>query len=241
MYVIEQLNQPFKHFSMKRLTLLMFIIILAIDSKSQVTSFEIDSSKFNKPLMATLDSLYQNDQTVRYDFLKASKNKASKSVLDSFLNVMRKTDQENLRLVKEIIRKYGWLGPQHVGLNASQGMFLVIQHADLATQELYLPIIRSAEKDGHLLSSNLAILEDRILMRKGLKQIYGSQTFNDKLTGKIYFYPIEKPDQLEVRRKSMGLVPMAEYANVMNMDWDLAGYKKMLPELELITARKNLR
>ncbi len=36
-----------------------------------------------------------------------------------------------------------------------------LQHADLPTQEKYLPMIRQAEKDGKTLSSNLALLEDR--------------------------------------------------------------------------------
>ena len=191
--------------------------------------------------MATLDSLYQSDQIIRYNFQKAFKNKAGKPVLDSLLNVMREKDQENLTVVKDIISTYGWQGPQQVGMNASQALFLVIQHADLATQEQYLPIIKMAEEEGRILSSNLAILEDRIRMRKGLKQLYGSQAFSDRQTGKMHFYPIDNPDQLDVRRKAMGLIPMAEYAKVMNMDWDLTAYKKMLPELELIAARQNLR
>jgi hypothetical protein len=51
---------------------------------------------------------------------------------------------------------------------------MVIQHADLPMQERYLPMIRKAERDGEILSSNLAIMEDRIAMRHGEKQIYGS-------------------------------------------------------------------
>jgi hypothetical protein len=151
---------------MKQLTILL---ILAIKGTAQVISFEIDSNKFNKPIMTILDSLYKNDQSSRYNYLDAVKSKASPFVIDSLLSILRKKDRENLETAKAIISKYGWLGPQEVGMNASQGLFLIIQHADLTTQEQYLPTIRAAEKRGELQSSNLAILEDRILMRKGIK------------------------------------------------------------------------
>lgn len=223
---------------MQRFTILVLLFNFCIKADAQVTSFEIDSTKFDKPLMATLDSLYKSDQSSRYNYLNAVQNKASAAVIDSLLVLMRRTDKENLKTAKAIISKYGWVGPQKVGMNASQGLFLIIQHADLKTQEEYLPIIRAAERQGSLLSSNLAILEDRIHMRKGLKQVYGSQGFSDKQTGKKYFYPIVDPDQVDKRRKSMGLASMKEYAKVMNMDWDLEGYKQMLPTLEKIAAKQ---
>lgn len=40
----------------------------------------------------------------------------------------------------------------------------------------------------------------------------------------------------------MGLVSMHDYANTMNIEWDLEDYKKMLPKLEKIVASpKTLR
>jgi hypothetical protein len=221
---------------MKYLCISTLLVCLGTKSNAQVSSFDIDSAKFNKPLMTILDSLYKSDQTSRYNYLDAVHKKANASVADSLLAIMRKKDQENLVTAKAIIDRYGWLGPQEVGMNASQGLFLIIQHADLSTQETYLPIIKSAEKQGKVLSSNLAILEDRILMRKGLKQVYGSQGFSDKKSGKKYFYPISDPDQVDNRRKSMGLIPMQEYANAINMEWNLQKYKIMLPELEALAA-----
>jgi hypothetical protein len=73
--------------------------------------------------------------------------------------------------VTGILDRYGWLGAQEVGM------------------EKYLPMIQKAEKEGKILSSNLAIPEDRVAMRKGEKQIYGSQVITDRTTGKRYMYP----------------------------------------------------
>jgi hypothetical protein len=117
-------------------------------------------------------------------------------------------------------------------------LFLVIQHADLATQEKYLPMIRLAEKDGKTLSSNLAILEDRVAMRRKQPQIYGSQVFSDTVTKKMYVYPMIDPDHLEDRRKSMGLQPMSEYMTNFNQAWDLETYKKELPFIQQVLQRQ---
>jgi hypothetical protein len=222
---------------MKRLLLLLFFLPIASAAIAQVNSFQIDSSKFDQKLMRTLDSLLEVDQSIRTKWMDLAKAKAKPFTIDSIKAVARRQDSSNLMKVKDIISRHGWLGPQDVGMNASQGLFLVIQHADLATQQKYLPMIRQAEKDGKTLSSNLAILEDRIAMREGRKQSYGSQGFADKVTGTKYIYPITDPDQLDSRRKAMGMPPMKEYVP----GWDLEKYKTLLPELEKIVKQQGIR
>ncbi|MFA6246875.1 MAG: DUF6624 domain-containing protein [Mucilaginibacter sp.] len=212
--------------------LLIPILLISTVSIAQVNSFTIDSSKFNKPLMLTLDTIYKADQGSRYRMQDLSKAKATASQIDSARKAIHIADSLNLVKVVNIIDRYGWLGPQDVGMNGSQALFLVIQHASLATQQKYLPLIRTAEKNGKTLSSNLAILEDRINMREKKKQIYGSQVFKNKLTGEMCFYPIADPDHVDDKRKAMGLQPIADYAKLFNLTWDVEMYKKNLPEIE---------
>ena len=178
--------------------------------------------------MAVLNTIFQSDQSVRIKYLQAKKDNVQTGIVDSLRKVMRNADSQNLTRANMILTKYGWLGPQKVGIMGSQALFLVIQHADLQTQQSYLPMIRAAEKSGEILSSNLAILEDRINMRTGKKQVYGSQGFTDKQTGKTYIYPIVDIDHLDERRKGMGMPPMKEYIK----NWDAEEYKRQLPEIE---------
>lgn len=222
---------------MKRFFSFLFLALISNAALAQVNSFEIDSSKFNKKLMQQLDTILKDDQTFRIKWMDMIKAKASPSAVDSVKAIARQQDAKNLIKVKDIIANHGWLGPQDVGMNASQGLFLVIQHADLVTQQEYLPIVRKAEKDGKTLSSNLAILEDRIAMRTGNKQSYGSQGFKDKKTGRSYIYPIIDPDRLDSRRKAMGMPPMKSYVP----DWDLEKYKILLPEIEKIVKDQGIR
>lgn len=218
---------------------LLFAFVLSIQLRlsAQVTSFEIDSSKIDWKLAKALDTIYKDDQVDRTKLVLLIKNKGVQTQIDSLKNIVITNDKKNLEKANNIIEKYGWLGPQDVGFYGSQALFLVIQHADLATQKKYYPIIKNAEKEGKILSSNVAILEDRIAMREGQKQIYGSQGFKDKVTGTNYIYPIENPDELDKRRKSMGLNPMIEY----NKNWNLEQYKKDLPKIEQIVKEQNIK
>lgn len=215
-------------------------LLLSAGAKAQVTSFTIDPAKFNQPLKARLDSLYQADQAPRLKLIEARQRKESPARLDSLQNLLIKQDQENVSICTTILDKYGWLGPQKVGVIGSQALFMVIQHAGLPIQKKYLPMIREAERKGEILSSNLAILEDRVNMREGRKQLYGSQGFTDKQTGKRYIYPIADVVHLDERRKRMGLNPMAEYAKVAGMPWNPEEYQKALPEIEQIAARQKM-
>jgi hypothetical protein len=98
-------------------------------------------------------------------------------------------------------------------------VFLVIQHADLATQERYLPIMREAVKNGKALASDLALLEDRVLTRNGKPQIYGSQLQENHTTGKYEFAPIQDAANVNKRRASVGLPPLEDYAKMMGINY----------------------
>jgi hypothetical protein len=204
---------------------------------AQVSSFEIDNSKLNKPLMVYLDSIYREDQQLRVTWTEELKARATATQIDSVRILMRQKDLRNQAAIDSLYQQYGWLGPQEVGMQGSMAMFLVIQHADLPYQQKYYPIVKEAERQGKTLSSNVAILEDRISMREGRMQRYGSQGFKDKVTGVSYIYPVLDPDKLDERRKSMGLKPMDTYVK----GWDLEVYKQKLPEIERIVREQGIR
>ena len=157
---------------------------------SQVTTYNFDPAKVNKELSAKMDSLYSEDQKYRLELTNMEKSGASRQKLDSIRNIIKKKDVSNLIMVTSLIDKQGWLDAQEVGFQGTQALFLIIQHADLKTQKKYYPIILEAEKNGKMLSSNLAILEDRIAVREGREQTYGSQIYYDAEKKKGYVYPL---------------------------------------------------
>lgn len=194
------------------------------------------------PLRTQLDSLYQSDQKFRFQLISLQQEVAKatgdekqrkQETFAGMVKAMRAQDSVNVRTVQDILDKYGWLGPEDVGFNGSQALFLVIQHADLPTQEKYLPMIRDAAQHGRTLPGNLAILEDRVALRQHKRQIYGSQVWTDLRTGKKYVDLLDDPDSVDKRRAAVGLPPMADYlSQFFQIKWDPTEYKQViLPEL----------
>ena len=114
----------------------------------------------------------------------------------------------------------------------NSALFLVIQHADQKTQEQYLPVMREAVAKGNAAASSLALLEDRVALGQGKKQIYGSQIGMFAETNENYVLPLEDPDNVDKRRSEVGLGKLQEYVSYWGLTWDPEEYKKNLPRYE---------
>jgi hypothetical protein len=73
----------------------------------------------------------------------------------------------------------------------------------------------------------LALLEDRIALGEGKKQVYGSQYSQDE-EGKKYVQPLIDPDHVDERRAEIGLMLIEDYAKLLGITWNLEEYKKWL-------------
>lgn len=200
---------------------------------------EKEQADLNKPLVALLEKIYHDDQAGRLQLDEIEKKYGwdSKEVRATW-KVINEKDSINLIKVKGILDTYGWLGINEVGRQGNSTLFLVIQHSNQATQEKYLPMMREAVKNGKAQGSSLALLEDRVAMGQGKRQLYGSQIGRDMQTQTYYVSPLEDPDNVDKRRAEVGLGPLAEYVDYWQIKWDVEQYKKDLPALEEKTRRR---
>lgn len=190
-------------------------------------------ANYNKPLQAKLLAIFDDDQSIRQEYIAAEKEFGHQSQqTDSLGKIMMFRDSINLIKVTEILDEYGWVGADIVGGQANQTLFLVIQHSDLKTQQKYLPMMREAVRNNKASSNALALLEDRVALGEGRRQIYGSQIGFDNESNKSYVLPLEDPDNVDKRRAEVGLGPLSEYVMRWEIIWDVEEYKKKLPELE---------
>lgn len=127
-------------------------------------------------------------------------------------------DARNLIKIQKILDEKGWLGQDVIGGRGNMTLFLVIQHAPIEIQEKYLPMMREAVKKNNAQPSSLALLEDRIALRTGKRQIYGSQ--------------IENPEKVDERRAKVGLGTLQDYISNWNITWDIEKHKEMTEKLE---------
>lgn len=176
----------------------------------------------DKPLVAILDNIYQEDQTYRRQINGIEKEFGRDS--DEMINhwaLINEKDSINLIKIQNILDDEGWLGTNVIGNQGNSTLFLVIQHAPLEVQEKYLPMMRDAVTKGNANSSSLALLEDRVALRKGGKQIYGSQVARDPKTGEFFVSPLVDPENVDIRRAEVGLGPIADYISNWDMTWDV--------------------
>lgn len=204
---------------------LLQFLSLFIVMQSGIWAQNLDS------LNQELAVIYQLDQEIRFEFIRLiQENKMQTDSFELVKNNMLSIDSANLVKVKTMVETYGW--PDGLNTQANQTIFLVIQHADLATQKAYLPMMRKAVKAGKISAGSLAILEDRVALRSGKKQIYGSQVLIDQASGTQEVQPIRRVRMVDRRRKSVGLPPMTTYLkDSFNMTWDYQAYKAALPDL----------
>jgi hypothetical protein len=119
-------------------------------------------------------------------------------------------DHDNTTWLKDQIRVHGWFVEDRYGLNASGTAWLLVRHADRGPefQREVLPLLAKAtSSEGR---KNYAYLADRVAMNAKLPQTYGTQ---GQCTPAGEWQPLAviDPPQLDARRASVGLPPLAEY------------------------------
>jgi hypothetical protein len=133
---------------------------------------------------------------------------------------MQFIDSTNLVQIESLIAKYGWMGISFVGNKGNSALFFVIQHADLETQLKYVSLLQQSVEAGESKPSYLALMKDRILMRQGKHQIYGSQVVYSE-SGEPMFYPIEDEKNVNIRRAKIGMQPIEDYAKLFGIEYKL--------------------
>lgn len=140
---------------------------------------------------------------------------------------LNRIDRANTRHLQFIIERHGWLGSEKFGPKIAHDAWLIVQHADLnpGFQRRCLDLMK-----GHLNSKvekgDYAYLWDRVAANNGKKQRYGTQFRMENGLG--FMKPCEDLPNLDRRRKSMGLVPIREYARILMRVYPV---KVVLPDL----------
>ncbi|MES2875466.1 MAG: DUF6624 domain-containing protein [Bacteroidota bacterium] len=214
---------------MNKLFLIAILTMIASTSCSQ--NFE--------SIKQELLVIHKEDQDIRHEWIAALNHPThSTKTIDSLGKIMETKDSVNIIHVSRILDDYGWLGKDKIGPDANQTLFLVVQHSDLEIQQKYLPMIRKASLVGDASKSHLALLEDRVALREGKMQIYGSQVGQFLGSKEYYILPLKDPETVDVRRAEVGLQPLADYVKQWKIVWDPQAYIKQLPKIKELNGFK---
>ena len=190
---------------------LLFIVNFAFVSSSYGTE--------DPELKEQLLGMFYEDQKHRKNWREIQKEFGNdSSEMKQLARALQKVDAENIKKLEAILAQHGWPGRSMVGEKASKAAFLVLQHSELSYQKKYIEYVRAAVANGEFSGSSLAMLEDRILMHEGKKQLYGTQIFSDE-EGNLKVWPIDDPKLVDTRRASVGLTPMSDYLKNFGLEY----------------------
>lgn len=120
-------------------------------------------------------------------------------------------DRANTTRLEGIVRANGWPSIERAGSEVASAAFTIVQHAthDLAFQKEYLAFLEEEYRMGRVPGEPVALLTDRTRQAEGKPQLYGTQiSIRD---GKLEVDPIEDEENVDRRRRALGLPPLAEY------------------------------
>ena len=193
-------------FPLTRLALLATLFIGLTTAHAQPTA----EVPFDSTLAAELEAMHEVDQGGRkmWHALSASYDgPVPDSIRGPFWSALSRLDSLHFARLDSIVAVSGWPGRSTVGEDGVRTAFLVVQHAPLEAQERYLPLLEASVAEGEAEAWQLAMLTDRVLVRRGLPQRYGSQFRVDPETGERTYDPVEDPARLNARREAIGLPP----------------------------------
>jgi len=187
-----------------------------------IAKIEAKHQKYANPeLSKELWRMKIKDQAFYYHLKLADKQNGTGSpIIKALWELKHLINDENLDRIEEIIAEIGWPKRSAVGSSAAQTVFLIIQHADLETQKKYLPIMKEAANEKEASWSSLALLIDRIEIREGRPQIYGSQISRDQ-EGNFKVFEMIEPEYVNQRRKEVGLPPLENYVKNWGITWEV--------------------
>jgi hypothetical protein len=160
-------------------------------------------------LVDTLVRLGREDQEGR----EGSARAVAANDTGTLLRTMR-ADSARSRWLRRTVAERGWPARSVVGRDAARSAWLILQHTPYHDwQREMLPTLERLAERGELPRGELATLTDRVLVRLGQRQRYGTQF--DFAGGRLVPAPVEDLAGLDARRAAIGMPPMAEYVRTL--------------------------
>jgi hypothetical protein len=133
---------------------------------------------------------------------------------------INRQDSLNLNIVNDLLKRFSFCGLNKVDKSYSSAVFLVIHHSGGKQLVKYFSKIKKAHKKGCISSHLFSLMQDRVSISKGKKQIYGTQIAYDETQEKHYVLPLKSPCKVDKRRQKINLPPLKTYTDLYEIKWD---------------------
>ena len=172
--------------------------------------------KVEQPFHAELSKLVRVDITrdqVVFDLPDLPTPEARTFLFQTVWGKVCETDVMTSEALKRIESKAGWPDGNVYGEKLDSGAGRILVHSpDIEFQRSMIPKLQKLYAEGRTSGGNLARLTDTVAYWSGKKLVYGTK-FRCGPDG-IIFAPVEDPDNLGIRRASLGLDSVEKMADI---------------------------
>ena len=156
------------------------------------------------PLSLELQAMLREDQEVRQRWMQDQSNQTIR-------DEVRALSKKHVARLDAIVAEHGWPGRTLFGHNGMTAAWTIAQHGGAEVLGRMLPLMYEAVRRRELDESLYATSLDRVLVQRGMKQMYGTQFDVDAATGKCEPMAVEDPEHVDERRLRAGMPTLAEY------------------------------
>ncbi|WP_152973296.1 DUF6624 domain-containing protein [Lacinutrix mariniflava] len=197
----------------KTLLILILLTMLLSCGKKAITASE------KKEIITELNAIHTADQKYAGIPSQALKDKYGREkAWDIFENKRDSIGLINQEKIKNLYKKYGYLGYKEIGEKASNNFWISIQHADndIEFQQQMLIALKKHISKNNGSKVEYAMLEDRVNVNLNKKQRFGSQVTYNKFGQAIPKIGLIDTLNIEQLRKAYDLPTFREYYNKMS-------------------------
>ena len=166
-----------------------------------------DIYNYDLSLKNHLEEMLERDQAYRTQWILSRQLHHEETQRDIALRLRADSiDSLNQVEIRQILKEHGFPKKTEVGTSACEAAWIIIQHAPLDVQKEYLPMLERAATEGNIQAALVAALHDRIDVREGRPQKYGTQRNHNGIC------PLLNKKMVNQWRKEVGLPPLDEYS-----------------------------
>ena len=180
-----------------------------VDKEEAAYKFDkrADIYNYDLSLKNHLEEMLERDQAYRTQWILSRQLHHEETQRDIALRLRADSiDSINQAEIRKILKEHGFPKKTEVGTSACEAAWIIIQHAPLDVQKEYLPMLERAATEGNIQAALVAALHDRIDVREGRPQKYGTQRNRNGIC------PLLNKKMVNQWRKEVGLPPLDEYS-----------------------------
>ena len=206
-----------KHFSIA-----LFLLTIGCKTQQKEPVAEPKKEETMQEIAAQLEKMSDAEQEIRRILVDSIGFTSPEAA--PYKKEMKRIDSINQRYLVKVLDTHGWIHRDSIGKKAARAMFLIIQHSEPETLGKYFPMFKAMADKGGASKTQACLMEDRLLMWNGKKQIYGTQASSNVRSddmGKVVIWPIENPEEVNELRKAIGFSStVEEYAERLGAIYD---------------------